>query len=415
LTDAATAAFSPQAYLVNVLVDSVRQRAMLISERASLGDSPVVRGVGDEPHWWSWQEQVSGVLGAGLYEERRFANARMWSQLSRELPLWIARACGSPDRSAYVGAHRRGGETVIRQALDGSLAVDHERSEQPPCAWITPLITLPSEVAFGNGNLRQQSCLSAEGQHVSRWCSDPKRLDLGVELEIVPSFEVMASEEVRLCVRDSRPGSVSDLLSLLSELGAPSFRLRVRTADGGLRQLSEVGEGVGCVIPVVVSALTVPGVVYIEQPEIHLHPRIQARLGDVFTYGLAYIPSLQSGVDGLLGLSRASRPSPCRIIETHSEHLVLRLLRRLRESASGSIAPEVAEWCDEIAAVASLEDAAPSVARPRPVWLRTEDLAVVCAEVTPHGTVYRSMKVTKDGELVGRWPGGFFEERWEEL
>lgn len=411
LADAATAAFSPQAHLVNVLVDSGRQRAMLISG-APVGDSPVFGGFGDEKYWCDWQEQVSGVLSGRLYEERRFTNSGMWTQLTRELPLWIARLCGSRERSAYVGAHRRGGETVIRQALDGSLEVDDDKSEDPPCAWIKTLIARPSEPEFGSGNLQLPSCLSSEGHRVSRWCSDPKRLDLGVELEIVTAFEVMASEEVRRCVRDVRPGSVSDLLSTLSELGTPSFRLRVRTPDGGLRQLSEVGEGIGCVIPVVVSALMVPGVVYIEQPEIHLHPRIEARLGDLFTYGLAFSSARKSAVNGL---SSAWRPQPCRIIETHSEHLVLRLLRRLREGAAGQMSPEVAEWCDEIGAMASLEDVDPSFARPRPVWLRPEDLAVVCAEVTPHGTVYRPMKVTKDGELVGRWPGGFFEERWEEL
>lgn len=416
LTDAARGAFSAPAQLVYVLVDSGRQRASLIRQRLNCDDAPIVGGFGDERGWWSWQTQVAGLASRMLSEDRSVTNWRLWTQLSTDVPLWIAQACSSPDHSAYVGAHRQLSDAVVRQASDGSLVAEDDN--EPPAAsfWLSTLVGSPAVGATPSDSPHlSHGCLSVDGHRVSKWCSDTKRLDLGIELEVVPSFEVTASESLRRCIRDARPADVFEMLALLSELGLPSFRLRVRTRDGGSRDLSEVGEGIGCVLPVVVSALTVPGVVYIEQPEIHLHPRIEARLGDLFAYGLAHISASQSVLDGMSGLPSAPRASPCRIIETHSEHLVLRLLRRLRESASGTIAPEVAEWCDEIAAVASLEDAAPSVDRPRPLWLRTEDLAVVCAETTPHGTVYRPMKVTKDGELVGRWPGGFFEERWEEL
>lgn len=59
--------------------------------------------------------------------------------------------------------------------------------------------------------------------------------------------------------------------------------------------------------------------VAIEQPEIHLHPRLQAELGDVF-------------IESALG-ERKNRF----LLETHSEHLLLRIMRRMRETAEGRV------------------------------------------------------------------------------
>ena len=57
----------------------------------------------------------------------------------------------------------------------------------------------------------------------------------------------------------------------------------------------------------------------VEQPETHLHPRLQARLADLF------IEATQEG-------GRGNQM----IVETHSEHLMLRIQRRIRE---GSLNP----------------------------------------------------------------------------
>jgi predicted ATPase len=136
----------------------------------------------------------------------------------------------------------------------------------------------------------------------------------------------------------------------------------------------DVGVGVSQVIPVVVAALAEGSqLVMIEQPELHIHPAMQVALGDLF------IERATSG---------GSRKTF--IIETHSEHLILRLLRRIRETTAGELPP----------------DALP---------LRPEDVSVIWVEGGQDGTTMKQLEIDETGEFVDRWPRGFFEERAEEL
>ena len=76
------------------------------------------------------------------------------------------------------------------------------------------------------------------------------------------------------------------------------------------------------------------------------------------------------------------------LIETHSEHLLLRLLRRVRETTKG-------EQTDHI--------------------LTPGDLSVVYVRPTPEGTKFTPISVTDDGDFYAPWPEGFFDERVKEL
>jgi len=78
---------------------------------------------------------------------------------------------------------------------------------------------------------------------------------------------------------------------------------------------ADVGFGIGQVLPIIMDALTCQdNTICVEQPEIHLHPRLQAHLADLFIESVS--------VDG--GKNQW-------IIETHSEALILRLQKRIRE------------------------------------------------------------------------------------
>ena len=135
----------------------------------------------------------------------------------------------------------------------------------------------------------------------------------------------------------------------------------------------DVGIGVSQVLPVLVSAYASKNkLLAIEQPEIHLHPALQAELGDVF---------LESALGG--------DGNTC-LIETHSEHLLLRIMRRMRETSTGK-----------------LTDGVPEV--------RPEDVMVLFVEPDGPQSIVREMPLNERGELVKAWPGGFFEEGLREI
>jgi hypothetical protein len=135
----------------------------------------------------------------------------------------------------------------------------------------------------------------------------------------------------------------------------------------------DVGIGVSQVLPVLVSAYASDGMlVAIEQPEIHLHPALQAELGDVF---------LESAL-------REQRNAF--LIETHSEHLILRMLRRIRETTDGE-----------------LPGGFPRV--------RPEDVSVLYVQPGRQGAEVIHIPVTEEGEFERPWPEGFFAERAREL
>jgi len=136
---------------------------------------------------------------------------------------------------------------------------------------------------------------------------------------------------------------------------------------------SDIGAGVSQVIPVLVSVLdTSSKVTAIEQPELHLHPAVQCSLGDLF------IRAVNQAEERFF------------LIETHSEHLLLRLMRRMRETQAAE------ETADD------------------PV-LKPDSITILFVETYEGRSVYREMPLNERGELVKAWPGGFFEEDMNEL
>lgn len=156
------------------------------------------------------------------------------------------------------------------------------------------------------------------------------------------------------------------------ELPAAIVRISLVDSKGRRFSFEEVGSGLGYVLPVLCSAADPRGLVLIQQPELHLHPALQAAMGDV-----------------LIDASRQSHSTL--IVETHSEHLLLRVLKRVRQSSAGTQIPDQ-------------------------LRIASDEVTVLYFNPLPDGTSeVKHLRVSHDGDFMDRWPRGFFEERDREL
>ena len=127
----------------------------------------------------------------------------------------------------------------------------------------------------------------------------------------------------------------------------------------------DIGIGISQLLPIVVAATeSNERVVVIEQPELHVHPRIQSELGDLF---------IETSIDGQHEY----------LIETHSEHLILRILRRIRETSNGK--PH------------------------NGVEVTGADIAVYFVKVDGDQTCISRIDIDSKGDFVQPWPDDFFE------
>jgi energy-coupling factor transporter ATP-binding protein EcfA2 len=129
----------------------------------------------------------------------------------------------------------------------------------------------------------------------------------------------------------------------------------------------DVGFGISQLLPVIVETLVGQRrTICVEQPEIHIHPALQAHVGDLLIDAIG--PGRENQV----------------IVETHSEYLMLRIQRRLRER--------------------------------RPEWLAADQIAVLYVDNSIDGNSRaRRINLDENGDFVDEWPRGFFAERIQEL
>ena len=122
--------------------------------------------------------------------------------------------------------------------------------------------------------------------------------------------------------------------------------------------LDQVGYGVSQLLPVIdVCVHARKQIICVEEPELHLHPRLQARLGNLFATAVV-------------------RGGNQLIVETHSESILLRIRRLIR---GGQLHPE--------------------------------DVAVIYVDNTDEdGASIRRLRLGAQGELLDPWPTGFFDD-----
>ncbi len=205
---------------------------------------------------------------------------------------------------------------------------------------------------------------------INDWLANEQRLNTGYEV-FIERYREISSIFFKNFDEDK---SKEDLLMLFKEILNEFEKIRVWLHDIS-RDINlkphEIGTGISQVLPVVVAAVgTNAPLVAIEQPELHIHPAIQVQLGDLFI--------------------TQSNDKKFFLIETHSEHLLLRLLRRINETSEGNLPPEMK----------------PCTA---------DDVAIYYLEKGAQGMRIRRLEISEDGDSKGDWPEGFFEERRAEL
>jgi len=133
----------------------------------------------------------------------------------------------------------------------------------------------------------------------------------------------------------------------------------------------DLGVGVSQVIPVIVACVVdTNATTLIEQPELHLHPRLQGDLADLF---------IDTAIKG--------DQHNTYIIETHSEHIIRRLMRRIREDRHKS--------ADEIR-------------------ITKDDVSILYVAAGPNGSTVTHLRLDDEGDLIDEWPNGFFEESFRD-
>lgn len=198
------------------------------------------------------------------------------------------------------------------------------------------------------------------------------------------SFEIDSEEKRQRFER----GEISK-----EDMSSSGTKVRFKNVqNGSVTPASEIGVGISQLTPVIVNAINTKNF-SVEQPELHIHPRMQTIVADLFVFeGLyeqaekdqASVTIQTKNLDGIQKERSFVRKEEYKesfiLVETHSEHLMLRLLKRVREEI-----------------------------------LKPEDLAIYYFENDNGKTKATKIGVDEEGEFTEAWPQGFFEERLEEL
>jgi predicted ATPase len=133
--------------------------------------------------------------------------------------------------------------------------------------------------------------------------------------------------------------------------------------------LTDVGFGVSQVLPVLVQCFYAPpgSTTILEQPEVHLHPSAQAELADLF-------------IEAIAAKDEKEKPHHIQLlIESHSEHFLRRLQRRIAEQK-----------------------------------IRAIDTAIYFCEMTSSGSILKHLEMDDYGNIKN-WPNKFFGDEVGEL
>ena len=140
------------------------------------------------------------------------------------------------------------------------------------------------------------------------------------------------------------------------------YRTQLHIANNLSIDLCHMGFGISQILPIIIQGLMLPenGIFIVEDPCVHMHPSIQAKMMDFF-----------------LEMNKIGNRKI--IIETHSDHIVTRLRRRIAEGLDAS------------------------------------SVNLIFVELSEEGSIYQKIDVTKQGAFYKSLPKGFLDTSDEDF
>lgn len=193
------------------------------------------------------------------------------------------------------------------------LNLQHEKLFRSIC-YLGPLRTKAERLYSWTGMEPESVGYAGENTVAAILAARTRKISLGYKKTAKPFEQIIAMKlkEMSL-IEEFKVNPISEQRQ--------EYEVKVRTKGSkDWVDLPDVGFGISQVLPVLVQCFYAPAnsIIIMEQPEIHLHPNAQSALADVM---IDVINSREHGKDRNIQL----------IIETHSEHFLRRLQRRIAE------------------------------------------------------------------------------------
>lgn len=252
------------------------------------------------------------ILSIGLsrkHDKRGYvASADQYSLVRKRMRAWtikdVVRFYGFPDE---VVAYYQNAD--FAQELN----LAQERLFNSVC-YLGPLRTKAERLYTWSGITPESVGFSGENTVAAILAARGRKISLGYRRPAKPLEEIIALKLKEMgLIEDFKVNPISELRQ--------EYEVKVRTKGSkDWVDLPDVGFGISQVLPVLVQCFYAPAgsIIIMEQPEIHLHPSAQSALADVM---IDVINSRENGKNRDIQL----------VIETHSEHFLRRLQRRIAE------------------------------------------------------------------------------------
>ena len=238
------------------------------------------------------------------------ASTEQYTLVRKKMRAWspkdVVRFYGFPDE---VVAYYQNAEFVQ------SLNLAHEKLFSS-IYYLGPLRTKAERLYTWSGIAPESVGFAGENTIAAILAARDRKISLGYKRPTKPFEEIIA-------LKLKEMGLIEEFKVSPISQQRQDYEVKVRTKGSeDWVNLPDVGFGISQVLPVLVQCFYAPAgsIILMEQPEIHLHPSAQSALADVM---IDVINSRENGNDRNIQL----------VIETHSEHFLRRLQRRIAEDA----------------------------------------------------------------------------------